>query len=195
MSRVAEVSRKTTETDITLEFNLDGSGNFAVDTSVPFLDHMLSLMAKHGLFDLKIKAKGDIEIDFHHTVEDVGICLGEALKKALGKKEGIKRYGYASVPMMEALATVVLDLSDRPMVVYKVDLPKEKVGSFDGELTEEFIRAFATNGGINLHINLITGSNMHHIIEAIFKALGRALDYATKIDDRIKGVLSTKGKL
>lgn len=195
MSRAADISRKTTETDIQLAFNLDGSGDFAVDTSVPFLDHMLSLMAKHGLFDLKIKATGDVEIDFHHTVEDVGICLGEALKKALGNKEGIKRYGAATIPMMEALASVVLDLSDRPMVVYNVDLPREKVGSFDGELAEEFLRAFATNGGINLHVNLLNGSNMHHIIEAIFKALGRALDTATQIDDRIKGVLSTKGKL
>jgi imidazoleglycerol-phosphate dehydratase len=195
MDRVADVKRKTAETDIHLGFNLDGSGDFSVDTSVPFLDHMLSLMAKHGLFDLHIKAKGDIEIDFHHTVEDVGICLGEALKKALGKKEGIKRYGAASVPMMEALASVVLDLSDRPMVVYKVGLPQEKVGGFDGELAEEFLRAFATNGGINLHVNLLYGSNMHHIIEAIFKALGRALDTATQLDDRIKGVLSTKGKL
>jgi imidazoleglycerol-phosphate dehydratase len=156
---------------------------------------MLSLMAKHGLFDLKIKATGDVEIDFHHTVEDVGICLGEALKKALGNKEGIKRYGDASIPMMETLASVVLDISDRPMVVYNVDLPKEKVGRFDGELAEEFLRAFATHGGINLHVNLLSGSNMHHIIEAIFKALGRALDTATQLDDRIKGVLSTKGKL
>ncbi|MFQ5901749.1 MAG: imidazoleglycerol-phosphate dehydratase HisB [Thermodesulfobacteriota bacterium] len=195
MDRAANIKRKTTETEIELELRIDGRGAYKIDTSVPFLDHMLILMTRHGLFDLKIKARGDTDIDFHHTVEDVGICLGEALKKSMGDKKGIKRYGSASVPMMEALASVVMDLSDRPMLVYNVTLPGEKVGGFDGELTEEFLRAFSTHGGINLHVNLLYGSNMHHIIEAVFKALGKALDIATQVDERIKGVLSTKGKL
>ena len=195
MVRDAKVERRTKETDIEVYLNIDGTGEYEINTSVPFLDHMLSLMAKHGLMDIRIKASGDIDIDYHHTVEDVGICLGEALKKALGKKEGLRRYGRASVPMMEALTSVVLDISNRPMLIYNVVLPSEKVGVFDGELAEEFLHAFTNHAGINLHINMLYGKNMHHILESVFKALGKAIDDATQVDQRIKGVLSTKGAL
>lgn len=195
MRRDAKIKRKTNETDIEVYVNIDGTGNYEIDTSIPFFDHMLCLMARHGFMDMEIKAKGDVAIDFHHTVEDVGITLGEAIKKALGEKEGIRRYGRAEIPMMEALVSVVLDISGRPMLVYNVNLPKERVGVFDGELAEEFFRAFSNHAGINLHINLLYGKNMHHCLEAIFKALGKALDEATQIDERIKGVLSTKGRL
>ncbi len=195
MKREAGVKRKTAETEIEVYLNIDGKGEHDVKTSIPFLDHMLSLMARHGLMDLKIDAKGDVDVDFHHTVEDVGICLGDAFKKAIKDKKGIKRFGSAYIPMMESLASVVIDISDRPMLVYNVKLPGEKVGVFDVELAEEFLRAFSNHAGMNLHVNLIYGSNMHHILEAIFKGLGRALDEATQLDERIEGVLSTKGKL
>ncbi|MBI3397945.1 MAG: imidazoleglycerol-phosphate dehydratase HisB [Deltaproteobacteria bacterium] len=196
MPRKAQIVRKTKETDITLNLNLDGKGMYTIDTSIPFLDHMLSLFTKHGLFDLKIKAKGDIEIDYHHTVEDIGICLGDALKKALGNKVGIKRYGSAVVPMDEAIASTTLDISDRPYLVYKVILPKKvKIKNFDPDLMEDFLQAVVNRSGITLHIGVPYGRNMHHIIEAIFKAFGRALKEAVTIDPRIKGVMSTKGKL
>lgn len=195
MARDAKVKRKTKETEIEVYVNIDGSGDYDIETSVPFLNHMLSLMARHGFMDMKVRAKGDVDIDFHHTVEDVGIAVGEAVKKALGNKEGIKRYGRAEIPMMESLASVVLDISGRSMLVYNVNLPHEKVGGFDGELAEEFLMAFSNQAGINLHINLLYGKNMHHCLEAIFKALGKALDEAAQLDDRIKGVLSTKGRL
>ena len=194
--RKAKVERRTKETDIKIELNLDGTGKFTVDTSIPFLDHMLSLMCKHGLFDLKIKAKGDVEIDDHHTVEDTGIVLGKALKQALGDMKGINRYGQASVPMDEALASVCLDISGRSYLVYKVEFPKKsKLKEFEPDLIEDFLQAFASNAGITLHAGAPYGRNTHHIIEGIFKALGRALRQAVTIDPRVKGVPSTKGKL
>ena len=195
MKREAEVKRKTKETDINIYLKLDGSGEYKINTAVPFLDHMLSQIAKHGLFDMEINAKGDTDVDFHHTVEDVGIALGEAFKKALGEKVGIKRYGHAVIPLNEALSMVSVDISGRPFIVYNVKMPKEKVGEFDVELTEEFFRAFANSSGMSLHINMIYGNNLHHIIESIFKAAARALDEATSLDERVKGIPSTKGKL
>ncbi|NWF97635.1 MAG: imidazoleglycerol-phosphate dehydratase HisB [Nitrospirae bacterium] len=191
--RKVNLKRKTRETDIEITINLDGEGKYSINTSVPFLDHMLSLMSKHGLFDLKIKAKGDTEIDDHHTVEDVGIVLGKAVKQALGDMKSITRYGQASVPMDEAIANVSIDISGRPFLVYKVEFPKKsKLKDFDPDLIEDFMQAFASNGGLTLHINSPYGRNTHHIIEAIFKALGRALKQAVSIDPRIKGVPSTK---
>jgi imidazoleglycerol-phosphate dehydratase len=196
MARKAKVARKTSETDIVVEIDLDGEGKQTISTSIPFLDHMLTLFSKHGLFDLKVKAKGDIKIDDHHTVEDVGICLGDAVKKALGSKKGIKRYGTTSVPMDETLASVTMDMSDRPYLVYNVTFPKRaRIKSFDQDLVEDFLQAFSTRSGCNLHVNLSYGRNIHHIIEAIFKAFGRALSDAVRIDSRITGVMSTKGKL
>jgi len=191
--RTAKVDRKTKETDIRLSINLDGEGKYAIDTSIPFLDHMLSLMSKHGLLDMKIKAKGDIDIDFHHTVEDIGIVLGKAMKEALGNMQGITRYGQASVPMDEALAMVSIDISGRPYLLYKVEIPKKsKIKNFDPDLIEDFLQAFASNSSITLHVITPYGRNTHHIIEAIFKALGRALRQAVAIDPRVKGVPSTK---
>ena len=191
--RTAKVDRKTKETDIRLSINLDGGGKYAIDTSIPFLDHMLSLMSKHGLLDMKIKAKGDIDIDFHHTVEDIGIVLGKAMKEALGNMQGIARYGQASVPMDEALAMVSIDISGRPYLLYKVEIPKKsKIKNFDPDLIEDFLQAFASNSSITLHVISPYGRNTHHIIEAIFKALGRALRQAVAIDPRVKGVPSTK---
>lgn len=196
MARKSKRKRKTQETDIILDLNLDGKGNYDISTSIPFLDHMLSLFAKHGLFDLKIKAKGDVAVDYHHTVEDVGICLGEALNKALGDKKGIRRYGSIAVPMDEALSSVSLDISDRPYLVYKVNFPKRaRIKNFDPDLIEDFLQAFVNRSGITLHINVPYGRNIHHMIEAIFKALGRALSDAVRLDPRIKGVMSTKGRL
>ena len=196
MPRKAQIIRKTKETDITVSLNLDGQGTYDIKTPIPFLDHMLSLFAKHGLIDLKIKAKGDIEIDYHHTVEDIGICLGDALKKALGSKKGIKRYGNVTVPMDEAIASVTLDISERPYLVYKVILPKKsKIKNFDADLVEDFLQAFVSRSGVTLHVAVPYGRNIHHIIEAIFKALGRALSEAMRVDPRIKGVMSTKGRL
>ena len=199
MARKAKVVRKTSETDISVEINLDGSGVRSVDSSIPFFDHMLLSLAKHALFDLKVKARGDTEIDFHHTVEDVGLAMGEALKKALKDKAGITRYGSGEVPMMDALAKVVLDLSDRPFLVYKVKFPvvsaKMVKDVFDPALTEEFMRALSNAAGMDLHVNLIYGRDIHHSTEAVFKALGRALRQAVSKDPRIKGVMSTKGKL
>jgi imidazoleglycerol-phosphate dehydratase len=195
MSRTAVVERVTKETRIRLSLGLDGTGEAKVCTSVPFLDHMLDLFARHGLFDLQVEAQGDIDIDFHHTVEDVGIVLGEALKRALGGKEGIRRYGHATVPMDETLASAAVDLSGRPYLCYNVPLPKVKIGDFDVELVREFFQAFANTGALNLHLNLLYGENVHHMVEGCFKAFARALDEATRSDERITGVLSTKGKL
>ena len=196
MARKAQINRKTKETDITLNLNLDGRGIYDIRTSIPFLDHMLSLFAKHGLFDLKIKARGDIEIDYHHTVEDIGICLGDAVKKALGAKAGIKRYGAAFVPMDEAIASVSMDISDRPYLVYKVAMPKKsKIKNFEADLIEDFLQAIVNRSGMTLHVSVPYGRNIHHMIEALFKALGRALREATTVDPRIKGVMSTKGRL
>ena len=195
MERTASVKRKTSETDIEIDLNLDGEGKFDISTKIPFLDHMLTQLAKHGLFDLKIKADGDVEIDFHHTVEDVGIVLGKAFKKALKEKKGIRRYGSAYTPLDEALALVVADIAGRPYFVYKVDLPKEKIGEFDVELVEEFFQAFANNCGVTLHIRLIYGNNLHHSVEAIFKAFAKAMDQGTSLDKRVKDIPSTKGSL
>lgn len=195
ISRCASVERNTTETQINVEFGLDGLGRGHVQTTIPFLDHMLQLLSKHGFFDLTVQAKGDTEIDDHHTVEDIGIVLGEALKQALGTKEGIRRFGWASVPLDETLAQVTIDLSGRPYLVYHVELPQRRIKSFDLGLFEDFFQAFVTHGGLNLHVNVQYGRNPHHIMEAIFKALAKALDQATSIDERVTGVLSTKGKL
>ena len=193
--RKAEIKRTTKETDINIEFNIDGAGISEISTGIGFFDHILTLFSRHGFFDLKIKATGDLEVDQHHTVEDVGICLGQVFAKAFGDKAGIRRFGNTTIPMGESLANVVLDLCDRPFLVYNVQLKNSKVGEFDVELIEEFFYAFVNNCGATLHINLAYGSNTHHIIEAIFKAFGRAMDQATSKDERIKGVLSTKGVL
>ena len=195
MSRNASIERITKETQIRLTLEIDGRGEAKIYTSVPFLDHMLDLFTRHGLFDLQIEAKGDIDIDFHHTVEDIGIVLGQAFREALGDKKGLRRYGQASVPMDETQASVAIDLSGRPYMVYNVKLPKVKIGEFDVELAREFFQAFANNAGANLHINVLYGDNVHHILEACFKGTARALDQATQVDHRIEGVLSTKGKL
>lgn len=195
-NRTSSISRKTKETDISAVMNLDGSGEYSVDTSIPFLDHMLSLMSKHGLIDLKVKAKGDIEIDYHHTVEDAGIVLGKALKDALGDMKGIRRYGFASVPMDEAIANVSLDISGRSFLVYNVAMPKKgKIKDFDPDLIEDFLHAFVSSAGVTLHVNATYGRNTHHIIEAIFKALGRAIKDASESEPRAKGVPSTKGRI
>jgi len=195
MSRKATIERKTAETDILLELDLDGSGNGYVQTPVPFFSHMLDQVARHGFFDIKLKAQGDVEIDDHHTVEDVGIVLGLAFREALGDKSGIRRYGAKTIPMDEALASAAVDFCGRPCLIFDVDLPKNKVGSFDTELVKEFFTAFVNNAGATLHIHLICGENIHHVIEAVFKAFARTLDEAVSIDPRIRGVLSTKGKL
>src|SRR5512138_1218531 len=195
MSRSSSIERITKETRIRLSIELDGTGQGKICTSVPFLDHMLDLFARHGLFDLEIEAQGDIDIDFHHTVEDIGIVLGLAIKEALGDKKGIRRYGQATVPMDETLASVAVDLSGRPYLVYNVRLPKVKIGEFDVELAKEFFQALTNNLAANVHINVMYGDNVHHILEACFKALARALDQATQEDPRIAGVMSTKGKL
>jgi len=195
MSRSATIKRQTKETQIEIQLELDGRGQLDIATSVPFMDHMLTHVAKHGFFDLQVKASGDIEIDDHHTVEDLGICLGEAFRQALGDKAGIRRFGRGTMPMHEALASVIIDFSGRPFLVYNVALPKAKVGNFDTELVEEFFVAFCNHAGANVHVNLAYGENLHHIIEAVFKAFGRALDEASSFDPRIEGVLSTKGKL
>jgi imidazoleglycerol-phosphate dehydratase len=194
--RKTRIERKTKETHIKTELNLDGTGKYSIRSSIPFLDHMLSLMSRHGLFDLAMKAKGDIDVDDHHTVEDSGIVLGKAVKQALGDMKGINRYGEASVPMDETLARVSLDISGRQYLVYKVDFPKKsKIKGFDPDLIEDFLHAFVGNAGITLHVVVPYGRNTHHIIEAIFKALGRALRQAVEIDPRVKGIPSTKGKL
>jgi imidazoleglycerol-phosphate dehydratase len=195
-TRLAEVQRKTTETQVKIRLDLDGTGRSRVQTTMPFLDHMLTLMAKHGRMDLTVTARGDTEVDFHHTVEDIGIVLGETFSKALRDKQGIKRYGSFSVPMDEAIARVDLDLSGRPYLIYQVPLPrKNKIRDFDVELIEEFFKAFVVHSGTTLHINVPYGKNPHHVLEAIFKAFGRALDQAVQMDARTRGVPSTKGKL
>ncbi|MDO8547531.1 MAG: imidazoleglycerol-phosphate dehydratase HisB [Nitrospirales bacterium] len=194
-ARRATIERNTTESRITIGLGLDGTGKRRISTSIPFLDHMLDLLARHGLFDLTIKATGDTHIDDHHTVEDIGIVLGEALKKALGRKEGIRRYGNAWVPLDETLAQVTVDLSGRPYLVYNVKLPHRRIKGFDLYLFEDFFQALTTHAAMNLHINVAYGRNPHHIMESIFKALAKALDQAVAVDVRVKGVLSTKGSL
>ncbi|WP_371320228.1 imidazoleglycerol-phosphate dehydratase HisB [Chengkuizengella axinellae] len=193
--RISDIKRKTNETDISLQFAIDGTGNTEIETDVPFLNHMLDLFTKHGQFDLKVQANGDIEIDDHHTVEDIGICLGQTLYNALGDKKGIKRYASVFVPMDEALAQVVIDVSNRPHFEYRAEYPSNLVGSFNTELVHEFLWKFALEARLTLHVIVHYGQNTHHMIEAVFKALGRALDEATAIDPRVQGVPSTKGVL
>jgi len=195
MERTATVNRYTNETKIDLDFSIDGEGKTELETGVPFLSHMLDLFAKHGQFDLQVDAKGDIEVDGHHTTEDIGICIGQALREALGDKKGIKRYGNAFVPMDEALAQVVVDLSNRPHLEMRAEFPAQQVGTFDVELVHEFLWKLALEARMNLHVIVHYGKNTHHMIEAVFKALGRALDEATTIDPRVKGVPSSKGML
>ncbi len=195
MKRRAELSRQTNETNIDANLNIDGSGTADIAMGIPFFDHMLTLLAAHGFFDLSIHAKGDIEVDFHHTIEDVGLVLGDLLDQALGGREGIRRYGHAVTPMDESIATVTIDLSKRPFLVYRLPSDLPKTGESFSVLSKEFFRAFSTRGGMNLHIDVAYGENEHHMIEAIFKAVGRALDTATSLDDRISGVRSTKGAL
>lgn len=195
MERKALIERKTKETVISLNISLDGQGDSSINSGIGFFDHMLELFAKHGLFNVELNAKGDLEVDFHHTVEDTGIVLGQAVKKALGDKAGIIRYGTAFVPMDESLAMVSLDLSSRPYLVFDMPGLPEKVGDMDTELFEEFFRAVSIHAGINLHIKVHYGSNGHHMIEAVFKAFAQALDKAVQKDERIIGVLSTKGTL
>lgn len=193
--RKAEVQRKTGETDIRLSLRLEGAGKYDVSSGVPFLNHMLELFSRHGFFDLSLRARGDIEVDDHHTVEDVGLTLGQALREALGDKHGIRRFGEASVPLDEALVHCVVDLSGRPFLAYNLDIRHEKVGSFSTELVHDFFLALANQVGMNLHLNMTQGRNPHHIIEAGFKAFARALSSAVQLDPRVSGVLSTKGSL
>ena len=193
--RTAEIERKTKETDIAIKLTLGGKGVTAIDTSIPFLDHMLSLFAFHGLMDLRVRASGDIEIDYHHLMEDLGITFGEAIKKALGDKKGIRRYGSATIPMDESLARVVVDLSGRPYLVYKVNLPKGTARGLEFSLFEDFFRALSNHAMINLHIIVDYGRDLHHIFEAIFKAFGKALSEAVSPDPRMKGLPTTKGQL
>jgi len=193
--RTAEVTRRTKETDITLALTLDGTGRYEVDTGVPFLNHMLELFTKHGFFDLTVRATGDVEVDDHHTVEDVGLTLGQAFRDALGGKEGIRRFGEATVPLDEALVSIVVDLSGRPFLAYDLKTKQTRIGSFDVELIHDFLLAFVNQLGMNLHVRMLAGRNPHHIIEASFKGLARALDVATQRDPRVVGVLSTKGSL
>ena len=195
MSRRAKIIRKTTETDIQLEINLDKTAGSRIDTTIPFFNHMLELFVRHGFFKLIIKSKGDTQIDDHHLIEDLGICLGKAVGQALDKKKGINRYGSASVPMDECLCRVDLDISGRPYLIYNVKYGRRKIGGFDPALVKEFFKAFTDHSGITLHINFVYGDNGHHIIEAIFKAFARALRKAVTLNENIKGVLSTKGSL
>jgi len=194
-NRHASITRTTKETDIELELGLDGSGVSSINTSIPFLDHMLEQVARHGAFDLTINARGDREIDDHHTVEDIGICFGEVLHDAVGDKTGIRRYGHSYVPLDEALSRVVLDLSGRPGMEYHIPFPKERVGDFDVDLFKEFFQAIANHGKITLHIDAIRGDNNHHMIETVFKAFGRALRMAVEHDERVSDIPSTKGAL
>ena len=195
MARTSYVKRSTSETQIEVSLNLDGSGDQDIKTPIPFLDHMLSQLAKHGYFDLKVKAKGDTHIDFHHTVEDVGIAVGKAFKEALGEKKGIRRFAEANVPLNEALAQCVIDISGRAFFVFNVDFPKAKLGEFDVELVSEFFQAFSANSDITLHLNSPYWNNLHHITEALFKAFARSLDSACSIDSRTSDIPSTKGTL
>lgn len=193
--RKHSISRKTAETDITLDFSIDGSGETNIASGVGFLDHMLTLFTKHGRFDLNVQCNGDLEVDQHHTVEDIGIALGQAFHKSIGTKEGIERYATVFTPMDEALSQISLDISGRSFLVYNVEGLKDKVGSFDTELVEEFFIAFTSHAKVTLHINVAYGKNTHHIIESIFKGFGRALRDASKINPEVKGIPSTKGVL
>ena len=196
MERKAKIERKTKETDIKLKLNLDGKGLSEIESGIPFIDHMLSLMAAHGFLDIHLSATGDTEIDDHHTVEDMGICLGMAIDQALGKKKGIRRYGEATVPMDEVLSRVAIDISNRPFLAYRVSLVESKTGKFDVSLIKEFFRALVNYSGITMHVDLISGDDAHHIAESIFKAFGRALDQAVGVESRLESAVpSTKGIL
>jgi imidazoleglycerol-phosphate dehydratase len=195
MKRSAKVARKTKETDITVNLEIDGAGQAEIETGMPFFNHMLDSFSRHGFFNIHIQAKGDLEVDYHHTVEDVGLALGQAFKDALGEKHGIRRFGEASCPLDETLAKVVVDLSGRPYLSYNVKIRPGRVGDFDTDLPHEFYAAFANQLGMNLHIDVPRGENPHHIIEACFKAFARAMDMATQLDPRVRGALSTKGSL
>ena len=194
-ARKADIQRKTNETDIRLSIQLEGEGQYEVSTGVPFLDHMLELLTRHGFFNLSVQASGDIAVDDHHTVEDVGLALGQALREALGDKHGIRRFGEASVPLDEALVSCVVDLSGRPFLAYNLEIQQERVGNFSTELIHDFFLALTNQVGMNLHLNMTQGRNPHHIIEAGFKAFARALSSAVEHDPRVQGVLSTKGRL
>lgn len=195
MARSSEITRTTNETDITLRLELDGMGSTDVGTGVPFFDHMLDALGRHGLLDVSVRATGDLEVDAHHTVEDVGIVLGQAVSEALGDRAGIRRFGSATVPMDEACVIAAIDISGRGGLVYEVDLPIEFIGTFDTTLAKEFFVAFANNAGLTLHVHMLSGENSHHIVEAAFKAVARALREAVEIDPRVNGVPSTKGSL
>ncbi len=192
MERRSRIHRQTSETDITVSLDLDGQGRQDIETGVPFLDHMLTMIARHGFVDLEIQAKGDIDIDYHHTVEDVGICLGQAWHEAMGDKAGMRRYAGASVPLEETLAEAVVDFCDRPYLVYNVEIPPGRIGTFDVELVETFFLGFVSHSRATLHLNLHYGRNRHHIAEALFKAFSRAADDATLLDTRLTGLLTTK---
>lgn len=193
--RTANVHRKTKETEIEVDLCLDGEGAYRVSTGIAFFDHMLESFAKHGLFDLTLQAKGDLQVDLHHTVEDVGIALGQAFRRALGDAEGIRRYGSQALPMAEAKVEVSVDVSNRPYLVYRAELPNARIGTFDASLTEDFLYAFAHNAGLDLHVDLRYGKSPHHVVEAIFKGLARALRVAVERDPRVKGLPTVKGAL
>ena len=193
--RTAVVERKTRESDVRVEINLDGEGDYRVSTGIAFLDHMLESFARHALFDLQLVAKGDLAVDTHHTVEDVGITLGRAVRQALGESVGIRRYGTEVLPMAEAKVEVSVDVSNRPYLVYRVDLANDRIGDFDATLTEDFLYAFAQNAGLDLHVELRYGKSPHHVVEAIFKGLARALRIAVERDPRVKGLPTVKGSL
>lgn len=195
MKRTAKVERKTKETEIKISLTIDGQGNATIDSGIPFFDHMLTLMAVHGFFDLSVQAAGDLEVDFHHTIEDVGLVLGDTIRQALGEREGIKRYGHAITPMDDALAAVAIDLSNRPYLVCNMPDHASSGIALNPSLTREFFRALVNRAGMNLHINVSYGDNDHHVVESVFKAFGRALDQASSLDDRIRGVRSSKGTL
>jgi imidazoleglycerol-phosphate dehydratase len=194
-ARTAAIRRKTKETDVEIDLSLDGDGSYQVETGVPFFDHMLESFAKHGLFDLRIRAKGDLAVDTHHTVEDVGIALGQAVRQALGGAEGIRRYGSQVLPMAESKVEVSLDVSNRAYLVYNVKLANDRIGSFDVSLTEDFLYAFSQNAGVDLHVDLRYGKSPHHVVEAVFKGLARALRIAVERDPRVKGLPTVKGAL
>jgi imidazoleglycerol-phosphate dehydratase len=194
-ARGAEVERATRETQVRVTLDIDGTGTSSIETGVPFLNHMLEIFARHGLFDVTVVATGDLDVDAHHTVEDVGLTIGQSFREALGEKAGIRRFGEATVPLDEALVNVVVDLSGRPYLVYEVALGQTRIGSFDPELVHDYLQAFVTQVGMNLHVTCVRGRNPHHIVEATFKGIARALDAATQLDPRVKGVPSTKGTL
>jgi imidazoleglycerol-phosphate dehydratase len=193
MGRHSHIQRQTAETTITVALDLDGTGLHTIHTGIPFLDHMLSMIARHGFFDLEIQAEGDLDVDYHHTVEDVGICLGQAFYQAMGSKQGIRRYASASVPLEETLAAVVIDFCDRPYLVYNVAIPPGRIGTFDVELVETFFLGLVSHSRATVHLNLSYGRNRHHIVEALFKAFSRAADEATQLEPRLHGLLTTKG--